>query len=321
MTVYCEPDPARTYPGSDPVRVTATLLALYDDLAANPGTSLVVLGAGVDQADALGFAAEQRVQRPFLGVVLLRDTFEVDLLAAAIRAGVREVVATADTRGGDAACERARELSARLGVAAPPVPAVSAEARVVTVFAGKGGVGKSTVATNLAATLADGGRRRVLLIDLDLHFGDIGILLPKVRIRDNMRLDAQQYRIKIADMPVAQGEVEPTRMLAIDSGVTTGRVDGVPTKDPAFGTDAIWIDPAAATQAEMYGYTVVEAGAVLATHLTEVCRRHADEILTRDATKHLVDELKKTSRYTVSVIAIQSSNSVLRLVRFLRLRR
>jgi flagellar biosynthesis protein FlhA len=125
--------------------------------------------------------------------------------------------------------------------------------------------------------------------------GDIGILLPKVRIRDNMRLDAQQYRIKIADMPVAQGEVEPTRMLAIDSGVTTGRVDGVPTKDPAFGTDAIWIDPAAATQAEMYGYTVVEAGAVLATHLTEVCRRHADEILTRDATKHLVDELKKTS--------------------------
>ncbi len=125
--------------------------------------------------------------------------------------------------------------------------------------------------------------------------GDIGILLPKVRIRDNMRLDAQQYRIKIADMPVAQGEVEPGRMLAIDSGITTGTIDGIATKDPAFGTDAKWIDPAAATQAELYGYTVVEPGAVLATHLTEVCRRHADEILTRDATKHLVDELKKTS--------------------------
>jgi flagellar biosynthesis protein FlhA len=125
--------------------------------------------------------------------------------------------------------------------------------------------------------------------------GDIGILLPKVRIRDNMRLDAQQYRIKIADMPVAQGEVEPGRMLAIDSGMTTGQIDGIPTKDPAFGTDAKWIDPAAASQAEMYGYTVVEPGAVLATHLTEVCRRHADEILNRDATKHLVDELKKTS--------------------------
>jgi flagellar biosynthesis protein FlhA len=122
--------------------------------------------------------------------------------------------------------------------------------------------------------------------------GEIGILLPKVRIRDNMRLEPQQYRIKIADIPVAHGAVEPTRMLAIDSGMTTGPIDGVPTKDPAFGTDAKWIDPALANQAEMAGYTVVEPGAVLATHLTEVCRSHADEILTRDATKHLIDELK-----------------------------
>jgi flagellar biosynthesis protein FlhA len=125
--------------------------------------------------------------------------------------------------------------------------------------------------------------------------GEIGILLPKVRIRDNMRLDAQHYQIKIADMPVALGEIEPGRMLAIDSGMTTGQVDGIATKDPAFGTDARWIDPAVANQAEMLGYTVVEPGAVLATHLTEVCRRHADEILTRDATKHLVDELKSSS--------------------------
>jgi flagellar biosynthesis protein FlhA len=125
--------------------------------------------------------------------------------------------------------------------------------------------------------------------------GEIGILLPKVRIRDNMRLDAQHYQIKIADMPVALGEIEPGRMLAIDSGMSTGQVDGIATKDPAFGTDARWIDPAVANQAEMLGYTVVEPGAVLATHLTEVCRRHADEILTRDATKHLVDELKSSS--------------------------
>jgi flagellar biosynthesis protein FlhA len=75
----------------------------------------------------------------------------------------------------------------------------------------------------------------------------------------------------------------------------TAQVDGIPTKDPAFGTDAKWIDPALANQAEMMGYTVVEPGAVLATHLTEVCRGHADEILTRDATKHLIDELKATS--------------------------
>ena len=84
-------------------------------------------------------------------------------------------------------------------------------------------------------------------------------------------------------------------MLAIDSGMTMGPIDGIATKDPAFGTDAKWIDPALSNQAEMLGYTVVEPGAVLATHLTEVCRRNADEILTRDATKHLVDELKSVS--------------------------
>lgn len=124
---------------------------------------------------------------------------------------------------------------------------------------------------------------------------EIGILMPKVRIRDNMRLDAHQYRIKIADIPVAQAEIEPALLLAIDSGVATGTVDGLATKDPAFGSDAKWINPALADQAEIYGYTVVEPGAVLATHLTEICRRQADEILSRDATKHLIDELKSQS--------------------------
>ncbi len=123
---------------------------------------------------------------------------------------------------------------------------------------------------------------------------EIGIIMPKVRIRDNMRLEPNEYRIKIADMPVAQDMIEPGQLLAIDSGMTSGKVDGIDTKDPAFGTDARWIIPALQDQAEILGYTVVEPGAVLATHLTEICRRHADEILTRDSTKHLVDELKQT---------------------------
>jgi flagellar biosynthesis protein FlhA len=130
--------------------------------------------------------------------------------------------------------------------------------------------------------------------------GEIGILMPKVRIRDNMRLEATAYRIKIADIPVAQAEIQPTQLLAIDSGMTTGKIDGIQTKDPAFGSDAKWINPGLADQAELYGYTVVEPGAVLATHLTETCRRHADEILTRDATKHLIDELKTSSPTVVS---------------------
>ncbi len=125
--------------------------------------------------------------------------------------------------------------------------------------------------------------------------GDVGIILSKVRIRDNFQLDQHQYRIKIAGTPVAQGTVEPGMLMAIDSGVTTGKVSGQATKDPAFGTSALWITPAARDQAEMYGYTVVEPGAVVATHLTETVRKHADEILTRDAAKHLIDELRQTS--------------------------
>ncbi len=149
--------------------------------------------------------------------------------------------------------------------------------------------------------------------------GEIGIIMPKVRIRDNMRLEPNEYRIKIADMPVAQDMIEPGHLLAIDSGMTTGKVDGIQTKDPAFGTDAHWIIPAMQDQAEILGYTVVEPGAVLATHLTEICRRHADEILTRDSTKHLIDELKQTQPAVVdelipSAMSLAEVQGVLQLL-------
>lgn len=124
---------------------------------------------------------------------------------------------------------------------------------------------------------------------------EIGIVMPKVRIRDNLRLEQNGYRIKVADMPVAEGAVQPAMFLAIDSGMTTGKISGVETTEPAFGTPAVWIEHGQRDHAEMLGYTVVEPVSVLATHLTEVVRKHADEILTRDAARHLVDELKKTS--------------------------
>jgi len=148
---------------------------------------------------------------------------------------------------------------------------------------------------------------------------EIGIIMPKVRIRDNMRLDPNEYRIKIADMVVAQDRVEPGQLLAIDSGMTTAAVEGIATRDPAFGTDARWIHPSRKDEAEMYGYTVVEPGAVIATHMTEVCRRHADEILTRDAAKHLVDELKASQPTVVSelipgVMSLAEVQAVLHLL-------
>jgi flagellar biosynthesis protein FlhA len=124
---------------------------------------------------------------------------------------------------------------------------------------------------------------------------EIGIILPKVRIRDNIRLGENQYRIKIAGNPVASGEAYPGKLLAIDSGVTTGKIPGIETKDPAFQQNAVWIDPGLEERARMLNYTPVEPTAVLATHLQELVRKHADELLTRDATKHLVDELKKAT--------------------------
>lgn len=125
--------------------------------------------------------------------------------------------------------------------------------------------------------------------------GEIGIVLPKVRIRDNLRLNENGYRIKIANNAVADGLAYADRLLAMDSGVTSGTLPGEATRDPAFQQPAIWIDPALRERAEMLGYTPVEPAAVLATHLKEVVRQHADELLTRDATKRLIDELKKVS--------------------------
>jgi flagellar biosynthesis protein FlhA len=130
--------------------------------------------------------------------------------------------------------------------------------------------------------------------------GEMGIVLPKVRIRDNLRLGECRYRIKIANNPVAEGEVRPNLLLAMASGMSQDRIPGIPTKDPVFDQPAVWIEPGVKDQAQILGYTPVEPAAVLATHLESVARRHADELLTRDATQHLIDELKKTSPAVVS---------------------
>ena len=124
---------------------------------------------------------------------------------------------------------------------------------------------------------------------------DIGIVLPKVRVRDEINLGQFEYEIRIAGSPVARATVLPDKLLAIDSGHTTGVIEGEPTRDPTFGEPAVWIDPMRREQAAIYGYTTVDPGAVLATHLQEIAKRHADELLSRDATKALLDELKELS--------------------------
>jgi flagellar biosynthesis protein FlhA len=118
---------------------------------------------------------------------------------------------------------------------------------------------------------------------------ELGMILPKVRIRDNIRLDQRQYQIKIHDVPVAWGTIFADGLLAIDSGATSGRLPGVATTEPAFGRPAYWIETAQRDRAELLGYNVVEPSAVIVTHLTEVVRRHSDELLSRQQVHQLLE--------------------------------
>jgi len=124
---------------------------------------------------------------------------------------------------------------------------------------------------------------------------EIGIIMPKVRIRDNMQLEQTQYRIKIHDIPVAEGTLEPAMLLAIESAELSGRLRGIETREPILDRPAVWIEPTSREEAESLGYRVVEPAELLAECLTDTVRTHADEILNRDATKHLIEGLKKTS--------------------------
>ena len=131
---------------------------------------------------------------------------------------------------------------------------------------------------------------------------ELGFILPPVRIRDNLQLPSSDYRFKIKGSPVARGVTKPGMLLAIDSGIATGRIEGEPGKEPAFGLDAWWIDPALKIRAETMNYTVVDASSVLATHLTEVVRTHAADLLTRQEVNELIAQLKIKSPKLVEEI-------------------
>jgi flagellar biosynthesis protein FlhA len=124
---------------------------------------------------------------------------------------------------------------------------------------------------------------------------ELGIVLPKVRVRDAMRLDRHDYCIKLSGSPVAQGSLHPERLLAIAADGTTPGVPGNPATAPGSQQPAVWIDPDTRHEAEAQGCVVLSPTAVLASHLRHVVRDKAAELLTRDATQHLLDELRKSS--------------------------
>lgn len=122
---------------------------------------------------------------------------------------------------------------------------------------------------------------------------DMGIIVPPIRIRDNIQLRPNEYQIKLKGSPIATGSLQAAGYLAMNPGYIEQDIEGTPTTEPAFGLPAKWISEAAKDRAEGLGYTVVEPAAVLATHLTEIIKAHAFEILNRQDVQRLVDNIKK----------------------------
>jgi pilus assembly protein CpaE len=187
MTLLWDADPAAKerydFAVGEVVRhdTSATMVRALED---SPGENLIVIGPDVDMDAACQFTEFCRVERPELGVLLLRRRLDVAVLAQALRSGVREVITADDLTGLADAARRSRELTGR--VSGHLTDSGSRSARVVTIFSAKGGVGKTTFATNLGAHLASTGSK-VLLLDLDLAFGDVGIslqMLPQNSIVD-----------------------------------------------------------------------------------------------------------------------------------------
>jgi flagellar biosynthesis protein FlhA len=131
---------------------------------------------------------------------------------------------------------------------------------------------------------------------------ELGMVIPAVRIRDDVALDSHEYVIRVRGTEVARGGVMAGHQLAMDPGDAIGALDGVPTTEPAFGLPAVWIRDAQRAEAEALGWTVVDAESVVVTHLTEVIRANASELLTRQETRQLLDQLKEVNAAVVDEV-------------------
>ncbi|GAP09701.1 flagellar biosynthesis protein FlhA [Bellilinea caldifistulae] len=140
--------------------------------------------------------------------------------------------------------------------------------------------------------------RRITSIRRQL-MAELGLVLPVVRIRDNLRLAPNAYRIKIRGQEVSSGELMIDRMLAIPGSSVDGELQGVQTIEPAFGLPAVWISEAEQNQAELKGYTVVSPLSVLSTHLTETVRNHAPDLLSRQLVQEMINQLRQKSPASV----------------------
>ncbi len=121
---------------------------------------------------------------------------------------------------------------------------------------------------------------------------ELGIVVPPIRVRDNLQLKPSTYVVKIYGLEVARAEVMVSRLLAMNPGTATNGIEGIPTVEPAFNLPALWIPESARGDAELAGYTVIDPTSVIATHLTELIKTHAPDLLGRQETSALLDNVK-----------------------------
>ena len=143
---------------------------------------------------------------------------------------------------------------------------------------------------------------------------ELGLIIPLVHIKDNLELNPGEYRILIKDIEIAKGEVEPGKVLAIDTGSTKGEIGGKETKEPTFGLKAYWINESKKDKARLLEYTVVDIPTVIITHVSETIKNHAFEILGRSETKELVEALAKKYPIVKDIVPEQVSYSILHRV-------
>ena len=124
---------------------------------------------------------------------------------------------------------------------------------------------------------------------------ELGFLVDSVHIRDNLDLGPNKYRISVHGVSMGEGEVIPDRELAINPGQVFGQVEGIATKDPTFGLDALWIDPSQRDAAQTAGYTVVDSSTVIATHLSQLLKNNAAKLIGQDDVQQLLERLKQSA--------------------------
>jgi len=154
--------------------------------------------------------------------------------------------------------------------------------------------------------LVDGGAgssllRRVSMIRRQIA-ADLGIVIPPVRIHDELGMESHEYVVKVRGSEVTRGRIMPGHLLAMDPGDASGKLQGIPTREPAFGLEAVWVHESGRAEAEALGYTVVDPESVIVTHLTETIRSHAAELLTRQDVRALLDRLKETNAAVVEEV-------------------